>query len=239
MKISLVVLALNEIDGLKLIMPRVDKSLFEQIILLDGGSTDGSAQWAKDNGYEVYVQKKKGIRNAHLESLDMIRGDVILTFSPDNNCTPEDLPMIIDEMKKGYDLVIASRYKGNIKSDDDDIITQFGNWFFQTIIRIFHGKNYIYSDPMTIYRIFKKEIYYKLDMLDEKYYAIPERLFFTNIGWEALMSVRAAKANLKISEVPSVELARVGGVRKLQIIRWGLSYFYQVLAEIFIWKKKF
>ena len=76
-------------------------------------------------------------------------------------------------------------------------------------------------------------------MLDEKYYAIPERLFFTNIGWEALMSVRAAKANLKISEVPSVELARVGGVRKLQIIRWGLSYFYQVLAEIFIWKKKF
>ena len=53
------------------------------------------------------------------------------------------------------------------------------------------------------------------------------------------MSVRAAKANLKISEVPSVELARVGGVRKLQIIRWGLSYFYQVLAEIFIWKKKF
>ena len=111
----------------------------------------------------------------------MIRGDVILTFSPDNNCTPEDLPMIIDEMKKGYDLVIASRYKGNIKSDDDDIITQFGNWFFQTIIRIFHGKNYIYSDPMTIYRIFKKEIYYKLDMLDEKILRNPREIVFLQI----------------------------------------------------------
>ena len=59
MKISLVILGLNEIEGLKYIMPRVDRSLFEQIILLDGGSNDGSAEWAKENGYEVYIQKKK------------------------------------------------------------------------------------------------------------------------------------------------------------------------------------
>ena len=75
-------------------------------------------------------------------------------------------------------------------------------------------------------------------MLDEKYYVIPETLFFTNIGWEVLMSVRAAKANLKISEVPSVELARVGGVRKLQIIRWGLSYFLSSTSRDFYMEEK-
>ena len=42
MRIALVVLVLNEIEGLQLYMPRIDQSWVDQILIVDGGSTDGS-----------------------------------------------------------------------------------------------------------------------------------------------------------------------------------------------------
>ena len=47
MNTTLLVMALNEIDGMKAIMPKVDPSWVDQIILFDGGSTDGTVEWAK------------------------------------------------------------------------------------------------------------------------------------------------------------------------------------------------
>ena len=235
MKITLLILCLNEIIGLKEILPKIDKSQFIQILIVDGGSKDGSIEWAKDNGYELYVQKNKGLRHAYFESYDLIKGDTVMTFSPDGNCIAEDIPKILKEMQKGYDMVIASRYLGNIKSEDDDIITAFGNWFFTNTINLLHNGKY--TDAMTIFRVFKKDLIKKLDLMKEKKYSIPEKLFFTNISWEPLMSIRAAKLNFNISEVASVEPARIGGERKLQIIRWGLAYLYQVVTEFKVWSK--
>jgi len=60
-------------------------------------------------------------------------------------------------------------------------------------------------------------------------------LFFTRISWEPLLSVRAAKRRLKITEIPGDEPARIGGERKLQIIRWGAAYFFQFLREKLWW----
>ena len=90
---------------------------------------------------------------------------------------------------------------------------------------------------MTIYRAFKKKIIIDLDLLDENGYKNPEKIFFTKISWEPLMSIRAARSKLKISEIPSIEPPRIGGERKLQIIRWGSAYLYQVVSQIFIWPK--
>ena len=57
---------------------------------------------------------------------------------------------------------------------------------------------------------------------------------FTKIGVEPLLSIRAAKAKLKIGEIPGDEPPRIGGKAKLQVIRWGLAYYSQVLFEIFL-----
>jgi len=48
----------NEINGMKTIMPQVDPSWVDQIIVDDGGSKDGTIERARDNDYEVYAQKK-------------------------------------------------------------------------------------------------------------------------------------------------------------------------------------
>ena len=125
MQVSLLVMTLNEIDGMQHIMPRINKNWVDQIIVIDGGSTDGTIEWAREKGYEVYIQKQKGFRHAYVEALPLIKGDIILTFSPDGNSIPELIPKIINKMKEGFDMVIASRYFGEAKSEDDDIITGF------------------------------------------------------------------------------------------------------------------
>src|SRR6476659_4983235 len=80
------------------------------------------------------VQKKKGIRHAYLEVLPLIRGDVILSFSPDGNCPPAAIPLMLEQVRAGYDLVIGSRYLGDAVSEDDDLVTGFGNWLFTKTI---------------------------------------------------------------------------------------------------------
>lgn len=233
---TLLVLTLNEIDGMKAIMPQIRRECFEQVIVVDGGSIDGTIEWARDNDYEVYVQKKKGIRFAYLEVLPYIRGDVILSFSPDGNCDTSKISLVLDKMREGYDLVIGSRYLGDSKSEDDDFVTAFGNWLFTRTVNVLHGGRY--TDAMVIYRAFKTSLIRELDLDREESYRLPERLFGTIISWEPLMSVRAAKAKKKIAEVAAGEPPRIGGTRKLQILRWGAAYYFQFWRELWYWRPR-
>ena len=231
---TFLVLTLNEIDGMRAIMPSIDRSLFDQIIVLDGGSTDGTQEWARQHGYEVYVQQRKGIRFAYFEVLDKIKGDIIVTFSPDGNCKPEHLGELLEKIKEGYDLVIVSRYLAGAKSEDDDILTSFGNWLFTRTINLLHRGHY--TDAMNIYRAYWKKTVYDLDLTQEEGYALPERLFRTIISWEPLMAVRAAKQRLRVAEIPGDEPPRIGGHRKLQIWRWGAAYYFQFFRELYFWR---
>ncbi len=234
MKVTLLVMTWNEIDGMRLIMPKIKKEWVDQIIVVDGGSKDGTIEWAKDQGYEVYVQKKPGFRNAYNEVMPLTIGDIILTFSPDGNSIPELIPPLIHKMKEGYDMVIVSRYLGAAKSRDDDLITGFGNWLFTTTINLLHGGHY--TDAMVIFRAYKKQLVYDLELNDDKAYRMAERLFRTKISWEPLLSVRSAKRKLKVTEIPGDEPPRIGGERELQVLRWGGAYYFQFLREKFFWR---
>ncbi|MCB2263907.1 MAG: glycosyltransferase family 2 protein [Candidatus Thiosymbion ectosymbiont of Robbea hypermnestra] len=235
MKVTLLVMTLNEIEGMKAIMPRVDRSWVDQIIVVDGGSTDGTIEWAYENSYEVYVQKQKGFRHAYTEVWSLITGDIVITFSPDGNSVPELIPDLIAKTKEGYDMVIASRYLGDARSEDDDMVTRFGNWLFTHTVNLLHGGRY--TDAMVIYRAYRKAMAQELGLDREDAYALPERLFRTKISWEPLLSVRAAKAKLKITEIPGDEPPRIGGERKLKILQWGAAYYFQFIRELWFWRK--
>lgn len=231
MKITLLVLTFNEIDGMKEIMPKIKKEWVDQIIILDGGSTDGTLEYAKENGYFTIVQKKEGLRKGYVEALPYIEGDVIITFSPDGNSIPELIPEIVDKMEEGYDMVVVSRYKDNAKSYDDDIITSFGNWMFNFLINLFFKAKY--TDVMVMFRAYKKQIIYDLELDKDLSFSPEEKIFNTNVSWEPLMSIRVAKRKLKYSEIPGDEPPRIGGKRKLQIFRWGAAYLFEVFKEKF------
>src|SRR5436190_10207906 len=98
---------LNELEGMRVVMPRVRPEWLDQILVVDGKSTDGTVDYARELGYDVIVQKQRGIRHAYIEALPAVRGDVVITFSPDGNCVPELIPDLIAKMADGYDMVVA------------------------------------------------------------------------------------------------------------------------------------
>jgi glycosyltransferase involved in cell wall biosynthesis len=235
MKTTLLIPTLNEFEGMKAIMPRVKREWCDQIIVLDGGSTDGTVEWAEEHGYFVYIQQKKGFRHAYNEVLPLIKGDVIITFSPDGNCIPELIPELIRKMEEGNDMVIVSRYLDSARSMDDDAITAFGNWFFTKTVNFLYGARY--TDVMGIFRAYKKQIIFDLSLDKDDGYATAEKLFRTKISWEPLLSVRAAKRRMKIAEIPGDEPPRIGGNRKLKVLKWGAAYYFQFWRELFCWKQ--
>src|SRR5579859_1915374 len=80
--VTLLVPTLNEIVGMREIMPQVSREWCDQIIILDGGSTDGTIEYAREQGYTVHVQTQPGLRQAYNEVLPLIKGDILITFSP-------------------------------------------------------------------------------------------------------------------------------------------------------------
>jgi glycosyltransferase involved in cell wall biosynthesis len=233
-KVTLHILTLNELEGMKKIMPLIDRNWVEQILVVDGGSTDGTVEWAIENGYEVYRQKTPGLRYAYTEAFPLMRGNVVIGFSPDGNSLPESIPALIEKMREGYDMVVASRYLPPAKSADDDTLTAFGNWLFTKTVNILYGQSW--TDVMVMLRAYRKEIYFDLELHLDKTYQLPEKLFSTTLGIEPLMSIRCAMAKLKVAEIPFDEPARMTGKRKLQVWRWGASFLFLFFYDRFFWK---
>ena len=216
---TLLVPTWNEIVGMKSIMPLVRREWVDQILILDGGSTDGTVEWAREQGFDVHVQTQPGLRHAYREVLPKIRGDVMITFSPDGNSLPELIPDLVAKIDEGYDMVIASRYLPPARSADDDLVTGFGNWFFTKSANLLHGGRY--TDAMVIYRAYRTRLIRELELDQDRWFRTPEWLFGCRLPLEPLLSIRAARRGLKIAEIPGDEPIRIGGVRKLRVLRWA------------------
>ena len=65
------------------------------------------------------VQRERGIRAAYFEAFPCVRGEYVITLSPGWQLGAELIPLV-DKIREGYDMVIASRYLPPAKSEDDD-----------------------------------------------------------------------------------------------------------------------
>jgi len=229
-KTTLFIPVLNEIEAMRQVLPRLPKGCCDQILVVDGQSRDGSAEYARSLGCDVYVQKEKGLRAAYSEGIQHATGEVIVTFSPDGNSLPEKIPELIDKMREGYDMVIVSRYLGGARSEDDDMMTGFGNWMFTSLINFFFSSNY--TDALVMFRAYRKDIVKRLGF-DKPVFFMEwfEKKIRTLSGWEPQMSMRCAKARLRVGEIPGDEPPRIGGVRKITPWRSGAVLSVQILYE--------
>ena len=226
MKVTLLVPTLNEIEGVKAIMPRIKKDWVDEIVIIDGNSTDGTYEYLKERGYNVITQKAKGVLAAWWEGFEAATGDVIILFSPDNNSVPEAIPGLVSKMKEGYDMVIASRYKDEARSYDDSFITAFGNSLFTKIINFLFKAEY--TDTLVMYRAFRKELLTELKLYNDK-----KSIF------EVLLSIRCAKKRLRVSEIPADEPSRIdGGDSRVHSgvvgrLRGGIWISSSIIKELF------
>ena len=240
MKVCIIIPTLNEIQGLREIVPSIKPEWYDRVIILDGGSTDGTLEYAKEKNYEVIIQKRPGMRMAYIECFESIKEDIVITFSPDGNSVVETIPLLIEKINEGYDMVIASRYKGEAKSYDDTFITGIANVIFTLLISLF---GYSYTDAMVMFRAYRKDVPEKLN-LNLVRNPIYEKYVGRHVSWEPLMSIRAAKAKLRIAEIPSDEPKRIDEDYKSHILpktrinhfKAGFACLFQVFEEMVFWK---
>lgn len=219
MKVSLLIFTMNEIDGMKAIMPQIKKEWYDELIVVDGGSTDGTVEYAKEHGYFIFIQKEKGAGAAFREAVEKSGGDILITFSPDGNCLPEKIPELVKKIREGYDMVTASRYLKGAKSYDDDMLTAFGNWIFTRIVNLLFWRRY--TDLLSMYRGFRKDMINNLDA-------------YTNTPcWGTIVLLRATKKRLKITEIPADEPKRISGQRKMRPLVNGSCELFIIFKEFF------
>ncbi len=217
MKVSVVIFTLNEIEGMRVIMPRIKKEWYDGMVIVDGGSTDGTIEYATEHNYFIFVQKDKGAGAAFLEAMEKVTGDIVITLSPDGNSIPEKIPDLLEKMKEGYDMVIVSRYLQGAKSYDDDVVTAFGNKMFTGLINLLFGARI--TDSLVMYRAFKRSIVSDLEIHTK------------TVAWGTQLLLRAIKKRLEIGEIPGDEPPRIGGVRKMNPLRNGLFELAMITKE--------
>lgn len=241
MTVSMVLPCLNEVKSLQLYLPDFVSRGFHQLIILDGGSTDGSIEYAASMGCQIVKQTRKGLRAAYLDVYDQLTGDLVITFSPDGNSLTEAIQPLIAKLEEGYDMVIASRYKDGARSYDDTLLTGAANWTFTRLISLY---GFRYTDAMVMFRGYRREVPEKLGLTLNRGEAYEANSAGRYVSWESLMSIRAAKARMRIAEIPADEPIRVDlsgqgtllPATRIQHFRVGFFCGLQLIEEAVHWK---
>jgi len=203
MKKTLVMYTMNEIEGVKGIFEKIPIDLFDQFIVMDNHSNDGTVEFLEEHDVNVIQQKNPGRTNALIEAIEHASGDIIVNLSSDGNENPEDIPKILEKFEEGYEMVTASRFLPESKVDveDDKLrIRVFGNKICAMLVNLCWGTNV--TDTTNALRGFTKSCY--------------KRAKLNTFGYTEnfQLTIRCGKLKIKTTEIPTQELPRIGGVVK-------------------------
>lgn len=225
MTVALCLLTWNEIDGVKHDIPLLDKSKFEQIYCIDGGSTDGTVEYLQEQGITVYTQLKKGINGACIEGAQHCECDAFVFFHPKGTIPVEDTYKFREYYEQGYEFVVGSRMMKDAHNEEDDKLIKPRKWFVLGIgllsaILYRREGNYIW-DTMHGFRGMTKKCFDRLKISD----------FDRSIDVE--MVCRSYKFKVKRIEFPTCESARIGGTTHFKAFSTGKQILKYMWWELF------
>lgn len=200
--------AWNEEKALPLVIAAIPKSWVRQVIVCNNGSTDNSEAAAKLAGAIVVTENKRGYGSACLAGMRYLKNlppseqpEIVVFLDGDYSDYPEELPEVAGPIiDNDMDMVIGSRSLGDLAPGAMTVPQKFGNWLAPMMIRVLFGYRFTDLGP---FRAIRWKSLLQLDMRDP------------NFGWTVEMQVKAAKHQLRCTEVPVKYRKRAAGKSKV------------------------
>ncbi len=193
-----------------------------QVVVVDNGSRDATAERARHAGARVKVQRERGYGAACLAGIDEARtmsADVVLFLDADGSDDPAEAATLIAPITaKEADLVLGVRRAHLVETGAMAQAQRFGNWFAPRVMRVAVGARYSDMPP---YKAITMKALDRLALTDRTY------------GFTIEMLLRAHREKLTVREVPVHCRARRGGQSKVSgTLRGTLGASYKIVRTI-------
>jgi hypothetical protein len=200
--ISVVMPCLNEEESVGLCVEKAwigirSTGLTGEVIVSDNGSSDGSVAVAEAAGARVVHQPLRGYGNAYLKGFSEARGSIIAMGDSDDSYDFTVLPELVTPLLEGNDYVLGSRRSGEMERGAMSWSHRYiGNPVLTTILNILFKLKV--SDAHSGFRVFTREALDRMDLQCE------------GMEFASEIVVKAARANLRVAEVPITYHPRIG-----------------------------
>jgi glycosyltransferase involved in cell wall biosynthesis len=211
--VAVIVPALNEEASLPLVLR--DLPAVGRVVVVDNGSTDGTARVAAAAGAAVVSEPRRGYGAACLKGLaaieEAVRADgppprVVVFLDADYSDDPRMLPDLVRPILEDVaDFVLGSRLLGRRERGAMPPQSVFGNRLASGLMRVLFGARYTDLGP---FRAMDYRRLRELGMTDR------------NFGWTVEMQIKAARRKLRILEIPVPYRRRIGR-SKISGTVWG------------------
>ncbi|WP_461172321.1 glycosyltransferase family 2 protein [Arthrobacter sp. Z1-9] len=196
----------------------------DEVVIVDGRSTDDTVSVACAVRGDVVVvhERRRGKGVALRSGFAAATGDIIVMLDADGSMDPQEIGWFVSPLQHDYDFVKGSRHVTGGGSEDLTWLRRAGNRALTGLANAVLRSNY--SDLCYGYIAFRREC---LEVL---------QLESDGFEIETELIVRAAKAGLRIAEVPSFELDRISGASNLQTFRDGWRVLNTMAHECLLWE---
>jgi len=199
--VSLIIPALNEEGSLGRVLDAVPAGIVDEIIVVDGGSSDDTVALAHAHGCRVVEEPRRGYGRACATGAAAARGEVLLFMDADGADDPTYLPPLLAPLRNGEaGLALGSRLAGQRAGRAMPWLQRVGNRVSAWLIRRLYGLPLTDLSPM---RAVRRDALEGLDMREMTY------------GWPTEMIVKAVRRGWRVVEVPLIYRQRFAGRSKI------------------------